>query len=304
MRLRVVNRIPMSNDIFMDGICDVTSALIDLALREDIGENLTTGDVTSLYFVPEDRQSSSFIHAKADGVLAGMAVAVEVFRRIDPDLKLKELKNDGDALSYGDHVLEISGSARSILTAERTALNFMQRLSGIATKTRAFVSLIEGSKAKVLDTRKTTPGWRVLEKMAVVAGGGTNHRMGLYDRAMVKDNHLMAQNKLEALQDAIHALKKARPDVEVELETDTLAQVEDFFGLEGVDYILLDNMDNETMTKAVAMRDDAQSKLLLEASGGVNQDTIAAISMTGVDFISVGALTHSAVALDLSLDFK
>jgi len=304
MRLRVVNRIPMSNDIFMDGICDVTSALIDLALREDIGGNLSTGDVTSLYFVPEDRQSSSFIHAKADGVLAGMAVAVEVFRRIDPDLKLKELKKDGDTLSYGDHVLEISGSARSILAAERTALNFMQRLSGIATVTRQFVTLTEGTGAKVLDTRKTTPGWRALEKMAVVAGGGTNHRMGLYDRAMVKDNHLMAQNGLEALQQAIHQLNKDRPSVEVELETDTLEQVQAFLGFVGVDYILLDNMDNKTMAKAVAMRDDAKSKVLLEASGGVNQETIAAISMTGVDFISAGALTHSAVALDLSLDFK
>lgn len=279
---------------------NVTSELINLALREDIGD----GDVTSLYFVPEDRQSSSFIHAKADGVLAGMAVAMEVFRRIDPDLKLKRLKEDGDPLSYGDHVLEISGSARSILTAERTALNFMQRLSGIATKTRQFVSLTEGTKAKVLDTRKTTPGWRALEKMAVVAGGGTNHRMGLYDRAMVKDNHLVAQNKLEALQEAIHQLNKDRPGVEVELETDTLKQVEDFLGLEGVQFILLDNMDNETMKQAVAMRDAAQSKVLLEASGGVNLDTIASISKTGVDFISVGALTHSAVALDLSLDFK
>ncbi len=284
----------------MEAMNEITSKLIDLAVEEDI----RGGDVTSLYFVPEDRQSSSFIHAKADGVLAGMAVAMEVFRRIDPDLKLKELKKDGDVLSYGDHVLEISGSARSILTAERTALNFMQRLSGIATKTREFVDLTGRSKAKVLDTRKTTPGWRALEKMAVVAGGGTNHRMGLYDRAMVKDNHLVAQNKLEAIQDAILALKKARPDVEVELETDTLEQVGAFLGLEGVDYILLDNMDNETMTKAVAMRDDAQSKVLLEASGGVNHETIAAISKTGVDYISVGALTHSAVALDLSLDFK
>jgi len=302
--LRVVNRIHMSNDIYMEGICDVTSALIDLALLEDIGSNLKTGDVTSLYFVSEDRKSSSFIHAKADGVLAGMAVAVEVFRRIDPDLKLKELKKDGDVLSYGDHVLEISGSARAILTAERTALNFMQRLSGIATKTRQFVTLTEGTRAQVLDTRKTTPGWRVLEKMAVVAGGGANHRMGLYDRAMVKDNHLMAQGKLEVLQQAIHELNQAQPDVEVELEADTLEQVEAFLRFEGVDYILLDNMDNETMTKAVTMRDDAQSKVLLEASGGVNLDTIAAISKTGVDFISVGALTHSAVALDLSLDFK
>ena len=288
----------------MDEICDVTSALIDLALNEDLDGNLKSGDVTSMFFVPEGRQSSSFIHAKADGVLAGMKVAKEVFRRIDPDLQLVEVKKDGDVLSYGDHVLEISGSARSILTAERTALNFLQRLSGIATQTRDYVALTDDTKAEVLDTRKTTPGWRALEKMAVVAGGGTNHRMGLYDRAMVKDNHLVAQNKLEALQDAICQLNRDRPSVEVELETDTLKQVEDFLGLEGVQYILLDNMDNETMKTAVAMRDAAESKVLLEASGGVNLDTIANIAKTGVDFISVGALTHSAVALDLSLDFK
>ena len=288
----------------MDEICDVTSALIDLALNEDLDGNLKSGDVTSMFFVPEGRQSESFIHAKADGVLAGMKVAKEVFRRIDPDLQLVEVKKDGDVLSYGDHVLEISGSARSILTAERTALNFLQRLSGIATQTRDYVALTDDTKAEVLDTRKTTPGWRALEKMAVVAGGGTNHRMGLYDRAMVKDNHLVAQNKLEALQEAICQLNRDRPSVEVELETDTLKQVEDFLGLEGVQYILLDNMDNETMKTAVAMRDAAESKVLLEASGGVNLDTIANIAKTGVDFISVGALTHSAVALDLSLDFK
>ncbi len=288
----------------MDEICDVTSALIDLALNEDLDGNLKSGDVTSMFFVPEGRQSESFIHAKADGVLAGMKVAKEVFRRIDPDLQLVEVKKDGDVLSYGDHVLEISGSARSILTAERTALNFLQRLSGIATQTRDYVALTDDTKAEVLDTRKTTPGWRALEKMAVVAGGGTNHRMGLYDRAMVKDNHLVAQNKLEAMQDAICQLNRDRPSVEVELETDTLKQVEDFLGLEGVQYILLDNMDNETMKTAVAMRDAAESKVLLEASGGVNLDTIANIAKTGVDFISVGALTHSAVALDLSLDFK
>jgi len=286
----------------MDKIGDVTSALIDLALREDIGSDLKSGDVTSLYFVPEQRESSSFIHAKAEGVLAGMAVAEEVFARIDPDLKVKRLKNDGDVLHYGDHVLEVSGSARSILTAERTALNFLQRLSGIATQTREYVALTEGTRARVLDTRKTTPGWRALEKMAVLAGGGSNHRMGLYDRAMVKDNHLMAENKLEAIQSAIHRLKNDRPGVEVELEADTLQQVKDFLTLDGVDYILLDNMDNDTMEKAVAMR--GESGPLLEASGGVNLETIAAIARTGVDFISVGALTHSAVALDLSLDFR
>ena len=284
--------------------CEVTSALIDLALREDVGENLQTGDVTSAYFVPQDSISSAYIYAKQEGVLAGMEVAAEVFHRVNPELKVVQLKKDGDVLLRGERVLEVSGHARSILTAERTALNFLQRLSGVATQTRAYVAKVETTDAKVLDTRKTTPGWRALEKGAVVAGGGKNHRMGLYDRAMVKDNHLVAENKLEALQDAIDRLHADRAGVEVELEADTLEQVQGFLSLRGVDYILLDNMNYEMMRDAVAMRDDSGSAVALEASGGVTIDTIAEIATTGVDFISVGALTHSAVALDLSLEFE
>ncbi len=284
--------------------CEVTSALIDLALREDVGENLQTGDVTSAYFVPQDSISSAYIYAKQEGVLAGMEVAAEVFHRVNPELKVVQLKKDGDPLSQGERVLEVSGHARSILTAERTALNFLQRLSGVATQTRAYVAKVETTDAKVLDTRKTTPGWRALEKGAVVAGGGKNHRMGLYDRAMVKDNHLVAENKIEALQDAIDRLHAERAGVEVELEADTLEQVQGFLSLRGVDYILLDNMNHEMMRDAVAMRDDSGSAVALEASGGVTIDTIAEIATTGVDFISVGALTHSAVALDLSLEFE
>jgi len=284
--------------------CEVTSALIDLALREDVGENLQTGDVTSVYFVPQESISSAYIYAKQDGVLAGMEVAAEVFHRVNPELKVVQLKKDGDVLLRGERVLEVSGHARSILTAERTALNFLQRLSGVATQTRAYVAKVETTNAKVLDTRKTTPGWRALEKMAVVAGGGKNHRMGLYDRAMVKDNHLVAENQLDALQNAIDRLHAERAGVEVELEADTLEQVQGFLSLRGVDYILLDNMNNKMIRKAVAMRDDSGSAVALEASGGINLDTIADVAATGVDFISVGALTHSAVALDLSLEFE
>ena len=199
------------------------------------------------------------------------------------------------------YVMEVKGKARSLLTAERVALNFLQRLSGVATKTRQFVELTEGTGVRILDTRKTTPGWRSLEKAAVVAGGGMNHRMGLYDRAMVKDNHLVAEGGLGALQDAIHRLRADQPEVEVELEADRLDQVEDFLKLEGVDYILLDNMDNESLRKAVDMRDGKGP--FLEASGGVNLTTVTDIAKTGVNFISVGAVTHSAVALDLSLEF-
>ena len=283
--------------------CDVTSALIDLALREDVGENLQTGDVTSAYFVPQESTMSAYIYAKESGVLAGVDVAIEVFRRVDSGLEVLSLKKDGELLSKGDRVLDVSGQARSILTAERTALNFLQRLSGVATQTRIYASKLASTQAKVLDTRKTTPGWRALEKMAVLAGGGCNHRMGLYDRAMVKDNHLVAENKIDVLQDAINRVRAER-GVEVELEADTLEQVESFLGLSGVDYILLDNMTNEMMRAAVAMRNECGSRVALEASGGINLDTIAAVAATGVDFISVGALTHSAVALDLSLEFE
>ena len=283
--------------------CDVTSELIDLALREDVGENMQTADVTSFYFVAQDSMVSAYIYAKDEGVLAGVDVAVEVFRRVNSELKVVALKRDGDQLSKGDRVLDVSGQARSILTAERTALNFLQRLSGVATQTRVYASKVESTKAKVLDTRKTTPGWRALEKSAVLAGGGCNHRMGLYDRAMVKDNHLLAENKLEALQNAIDRVRADR-GVAVELEADTLDQVEAFLGLSGVDYILLDNMTNEMMSAAVAMRDAVGSRVDLEASGGINLETITDVAKTGVDFISVGALTHSAVALDLSLEFE
>ncbi|MGB2402425.1 MAG: carboxylating nicotinate-nucleotide diphosphorylase [Akkermansiaceae bacterium] len=287
----------------MSDTCDVTSALIDLALREDVGENLQTGDVTSAYFVPHESMTSAYIYAKENGVLAGLAVATEVFRRVDSDLEVRLLKEDGEPISNGDRVLDVSGRARSILTAERTALNFLQRLSGVATQTQAYASRIASTHAKVLDTRKTTPGWRALEKMAVLAGGGCNHRMGLYDRAMVKDNHLVAENKLDALQEAIDRVRAER-GVEVELEADTLEQVESFLSLSGVDYILLDNMTNEMMRAAVAMRNDSGVRVALEASGGINLETIAGVATTGVDFISVGALTHSAVALDLSLEFE
>ena len=273
------------------------SQLIDLALNEDIG----SGDVTSEYFVPQERRSRAFLNAREEGVVAGTEVAAEVFRRVDPETKVKILLPDGARIFPGALIMEIEGSSRSVLTAERVALNFMQRLSGVATLTSRFVALVSGTTAKVLDTRKTTPGWRLLEKEAVLAGGGTNHRMGLYDRAMVKDNHLVAEGKLAFLQQAIARLKEEKPGVEVELEADNLSQVESFLGLEGVDHILLDNMTLDELRQAIEMRKGKQP--WLEASGSVNLTTIAEIAKTGVDFISVGAVTHSAVGLDLGLDF-
>jgi len=272
--------------------------LIEAALAEDIG----AGDLTSLYFVPAERRSTAFIVAREAGVLSGGEVALEVFRKVDPAIEATLLVNDGDRISEGAYVMKVEGPSRSVLTAERTALNFMQRMSGVASATRRYVDEVRGSSAEILDTRKTIPGWRLLDKQAVLHGGGTNHRMGLYDRVMVKDNHLMAEGRLEELQEAIRRLKTDHPAVEVELEADRLEQVEAFLELEGVDYLLLDNMSLDELRLAVGMRGD-QANPRLEASGGVNLDTVAGIAATGVDFISVGAITHSVKALDLALDF-
>lgn len=272
--------------------------LIEAALAEDIG----AGDLTSLYFVPAERRSTAFIVAREAGVLSGGEVALEVFRKVDPAIEATLLVNDGDRISAGAYVMKIEGPSRSVLTAERTALNFMQRMSGVASATRRYVDEVRGTSAEILDTRKTIPGWRLLDKQAVLHGGGMNHRMGLYDRVMVKDNHLMAEGRLEELQEAIRRLKTDHPAVEVELEADRLEQVEAFLELEGVDYLLLDNMSLDELRLAVGMRGD-QANPRLEASGGVNLDTVAGIAATGVDFISVGAITHSVKALDLALDF-
>lgn len=272
--------------------------LIKMALAEDIGE----GDVTSAYFIPEERMARAFLTVRREGVVSGVAMAKQVFAEVDPTLDVQVMVEDGSRVGEGAMLMKVEGKARSILTAERTALNFMQRLSGVATLTARYVDEVKHTRAQILDTRKTTPGYRALEKQAVLDGGGTNHRMGLYDRAMVKDNHLAAEGGLESLQAAIRLLKSEKPNVQVELEADRLDQVADFLEIEGVDFILLDNMSLEDMRKAVAMRDD-NSKIRLEASGGVNLDTVRDIAETGVDFISVGALTHSAPALDIGLDF-
>ncbi|MEM1085414.1 MAG: carboxylating nicotinate-nucleotide diphosphorylase [Verrucomicrobiota bacterium] len=277
---------------------DAVSRLIDAALKEDIGP----GDLTSEYFVPAERQVRGFVMARAEGCVSGTEVASEVFRRVDPEVEVQVLVGDGSKVAAGAHVMSVTGSARSVLTAERTALNFLQRLSGVATKTRHFVDEVADYRADILDTRKTTPGWRLLEKQAVVHGGGVNHRMGLYDRVMVKDNHLVAEHDPDSLQTAIYCLKREHPGIEVELEADRLEQVEVFLKMEGVDHILLDNMSLAQLKKAVELRGD-QHGPRYEASGGVTLETVKAIAATGVDYISVGAITHSAVALDLALDF-
>jgi nicotinate-nucleotide pyrophosphorylase (carboxylating) len=267
---------------------------IAIALAEDIG----SGDLTSLYFVGPQRGEAR-IFTKEAAVVAGVEVAAEVFRRVDPKLKVQIVRASGTRLRKGDTVLEIKGAVRSVLTAERVALNFIQRLSGVATLTRAFVDSVGKYRAEILDTRKTTPGLRALEKAAVVAGGGVNHRFGLYDMVMVKDNHLAAGDALPTLQAAIRNFRKENPGVRVELEADTLRQVRDFLSLDGVDVILLDNMAPARMAEAVRL---GGGRVQFEASGGVTLDTVRGIAATGVDFISVGALTHSARAIDFSLE--
>ena len=271
---------------------------VSLALAEDIGP----GDLTCAYFVDASRHGKARIFAKQPCVLAGSDVAARAFALVDASLAVRIVREDGDALQPGDTALEITGAVRSILTAERTALNFIQRLSGVATLTRAFVDAVKPHRARILDTRKTTPGLRALEKSAVLTGGGTNHRTGLFDMVMVKDNHLAAGTSLATLQENVRGFRAEHPGVRVEIEADRLDQVRDFLTLDGVDVILLDNMTNAQLAEAVQFRDEKNRAILLEASGGVTLATVNTIAATGVDFISVGALTHSAPAVDFSLE--
>lgn len=278
--------------------------LIDLALAEDLGPQSTEGDVTSRAFIPEDSLSTARIVARSECVASGIAPAVEVFRRINPTLKVTSHAAEGDCLRHGSLLLEVRGSTRSILSGERTALNFLGRLCGIATLSRRYADAVKGTKVVLLDTRKTTPGWRSLEKQAVKAGGCTNHRFGLYDAALVKDNHLAALGDLSLLPPVIARLRAEHPTLPIEIEADTLEQVKRLLGMSGIDVILLDNMTLARMSEAVALRNRLAPGILLEASGGVTLASVSEIAATGVDRISVGALTHSATSADLSLEIQ
>ena len=271
--------------------------IVSMALAEDIGG----GDVTTLYFTDTDRRCSARIVAREGCIVAGLDVAAEVFRRVDPAIHIQKLFKNGAQMLPGDVAVELRGRGASVLTAERTALNFLQRLSGVATLAGKYVAAVRGTPARILDTRKTTPGMRLLEKGAVAAGGGLNHRFGLHDMVMVKDNHLAAHTSLEQLQASILRVKSERPAIRVELEADTLEQVRHFLTLVGVDVILLDNMELSELREAVSMR---RPGVAFEASGGVNLETVRQIAETGVDFISVGELTHSARAVDFSLEIS
>ena len=268
---------------------------IAIALREDIG----AGDTTTEFFVPDGLRALGRIVARERAILAGITTAAEVFRRVNPKLNVEILQPDGTALMGGETILEVRGAARSILTAERVALNFLQHLSGVATLTGQFVEAIGKSRAKILDTRKTTPGLRALEKAAVVAGGGANHRSTLSEMVLVKDNHLSAGSGFSGFVGAIQRLRQEKPGLRIEVEAERLEQVRSFLEIEGIDVILLDNMEPSEMREAVAA---GKGKVKFEASGGITLKNVRRIAAAGVDYISVGALTHSARAIDLSLE--
>jgi nicotinate-nucleotide pyrophosphorylase (carboxylating) len=268
---------------------------IDVAIQEDVG----AGDVTSDFFVPANLCALARIVSHEKAIVAGTETAADVFRRIDPALHIQILRADGADVDVGDVIIEIRGLARSILKAERVALNFLQRLSGIASLTRKFVDAAGNDQVKILDTRKTTPGLRALEKAAVLAGGGANHRFGLFDMVLVKDNHLATHSGFAAFVETIRKLRQERPDVRIEVEADRLQQVRTFLQIADINVILLDNMKPAQIREAVAL---GKNKVKFEASGGVTLKNIRQIAATGVDYISIGALTHSARAIDLSLE--
>ena len=272
--------------------------LIDSAVAED----QTFNDPTTLAVVPSEVRGVGMLRAKADGVLAGVDVALEVFRRVDPNLEARALLSDGSRLYSGSDIAVVSGPAGPILRAERIALNFLQRMSGIATATNRYVEAVGGLNSRIVDTRKTAPGHRYLDKYAVRMGGGQNHRLNLADGILIKDNHIQANRFREmGLAQVIGlALERASHTIKVEVEVETLNQVREAVDA-GAHIIMLDNMSVDLMREAMALID---GRAVVEASGGINMDTVRAVAETGVDLISIGALTHSVAALDISLDLE
>lgn len=273
--------------------------LIGMALKEDLGAR---GDVTTLSLVGPEERTSAVILSREACRLAGQEVAAAVFRAVDPSLRVTMCRDDGDDLQPGEVCMELSGAVLSILSAERTALNFLQRLSGVATATRMYAEIVKPYGTMILDTRKTTPGWRLLQKYAVLCGGGANHRMGLYDRVMIKDNHrnYWRQANRGSLADAVMAARNAYPDTLVEIEVESPDDLREVLAARP-DWVLLDNMPPDVMAECVALRGGA---CRLEASGGITLETVEAVAATGVDAISLGCLTHSVRAVDLSLEIK
>lgn len=274
---------------------EIIQPFIDNALAEDLGD----GDHTSLATIPAGTQGKARLLVKDAGILAGVELAETIFATVDPQLKLQIFLNDGATVKPGDIAFEVSGDAQSILKAERLVLNTMQRMSGIATRTHHIVGLLKGTNAKVLDTRKTTPGMRYLEKWAVRIGGGYNHRFGLYDMILIKDNHVDYSGGISnAINNTLQYLKDQNKKLQIEIEVRNLTELEDVLKTGGVNRILLDNFGPAQLKEAVNIID---GRYMTEASGGITMDNIAEYAATGVDYISVGALTHSVKSLDLSL---
>jgi len=271
------------------------------AVRAALAEDIGSGDITTLATVPASARAVAAMCAREPLTVAGLALAEAVFRLRSGAVQIKRLAREGHRVAAGARLLEISGPTRAILSAERVALNFVQRLCGVATLTAQFVDAVKGTRAQVLDTRKTTPGWRHLEKYAVACGGGRNHRLGLYDMVLIKDNHLAALRdaKPDPIAAGVRRAREKYPRLQVEVEADTLKQVEQAAAA-GADIILLDNLSPAQLRRAVKL---VAGRAKTEASGGVNLKTVRAIAQSGVDFISVGALTHSARAVDIRLDF-
>lgn len=273
----------------------ILEPMVRAALMEDLG---TYGDVTTRAVIPADTTYDARINARAQGVVSGMQIAEIAFRLVDPTLKVETLVPDGGKMAPGDTVMTIKGKAASILSGERVALNFAGRLSGIATKTAGFVDKTAGTETRITCTRKTTPGLRIVEKQAVLHGGGFNHRYSLSDAILIKDNHIAAAGGVRAVLEASKAV--ASHMMKIEIEVDTLDQLAEVLEVGGADVVLLDNMDTLMLSEAVAM---TANRVVLEASGNMKLDRIAEVAATGVDYISSGALTHSAQTLDLGLDF-
>lgn len=290
----------------MDVTDEMVQGQIDLALMEDIGQ----GDITTLACIPKKTVTAEIV-AKSSGVLAGLPVAVAVFHKLDKDISITATKNDGSSFVPGEQILSITGDSRAILTGERTALNFMGHLSGVASLTAQFVQKVKGTKARILDTRKTIPGMRFLDKYAVTCGGGKNHRFGLYDMVLIKDNHISAAGSIkEALKRVIQysqgndfqrRFMVTQEELEIEVEIETVDQLKEAINA-GARRLLLDNQSVKHLAELVKSARELKNDLLLEASGNVNINNVAEIAKTGVDFISIGCLTHSAPSSDFSLN--
>jgi len=282
-------------------ITDDVKLLVEIAIREDLGQtegNQTgfIGDITTQSTIDPDDIITTSMVSRERGILCGVDIAKYIFSRLAPSVTLKTHLQDGDPVKPKDHILTITGKAQEILQAERIALNFMTHLSGISTHTVLFVEAVKHTNAKILDTRKTLPAWRILQKHAVKMGGGKNHRMGLYDMVLIKDNHIAAAGGITK---ALDRVAKANPYVKIEIEVDTLDQLKEVIDHGGADIVLLDNMTPDILRKAVALCD---GKLITEASGGITLESVVRVAESGVDYISSGALTHSVKVFDIGLD--